>query len=97
MIDYKFNEANLVQELKSYIDSTYAKHYSSSKLQSTEVIMDNGHGAGFCLGNIVKYAQRYGKKGSPEDYRLDLLKIAHYSILALYNHDLQNGEMNENQ
>jgi hypothetical protein len=31
---------------------------------------------------------RYGKKGSsPEDYRKDLQKIAHYAILALENHD----------
>jgi hypothetical protein len=26
-----------------------------------------------------------------------LLKVIHYGILALYNHDLQNGEINENQ
>lgn len=93
MIDYKFNEDVLLDEIKQYIDSTYAQHYSNNKLQATEVIMDNGHGEGFCLGNVSKYAQRYGKKGAgPEDFRKDLTKIIHYGILALYNHDLQQSK-----
>lgn len=87
-INYKFNEPALLAEIRDYIDSTYEAHYSNNKIQTTEVIMDNGHGEGFCLGNVAKYAQRYGKKGNPEDYRKDLLKIVHYGILALYNHDL---------
>ncbi|NDB27931.1 DUF3310 domain-containing protein [archaeon] len=96
MIDYKFNEDVLLEEIRQYIDLTYDQHYSSSKLQSTEVIIDNGHGAGFCLGNVVKYSQRYGKKGETEkDFRKDLLKIIHYGILALYNHDLMYGENDE--
>jgi len=98
MKQYKFNEDVLLGEIRQYIDKTYEQHYSGSKLQSTEVIMDNGHGAGFCLGNVVKYAQRYGKKGNSEkDYRKDLLKIIHYGILALYNHDLTYGDLNEDQ
>ena len=93
MIDYKFNEYVLLEEIRQYIDSTYDQHYSNNKLQATEVIMDNGHGEGFCLGNVSKYAQRYGKKGAgPEDFRKDLTKIIHYGILALYNHDLQQSK-----
>lgn len=93
VVKYKFNEDVLLEEIGQYIDRTYEQHYSNSKLQSTEVIMDNGHGAGFCLGNVVKYAQRYGKKGeSEEDFRKDLLKIIHYGILALHNHDLTYGD-----
>ena len=88
MVNYKFNEGVLLEEIRQYIDSTYDQHYSNNKLQATEVIMDNGHGEGFCLGNVSKYAQRYGKKGNnPEDFRKDLLKIIHYGVLALYNHD----------
>ena len=93
MIDYKFNEYVLLEEIRQYIDSTYDQHYSNNKLQATEVIMDNGHGEGFCLGNVSKHAQRYGKKGAgPEDFRKDLTKIIHYGILALYNHDLQQSK-----
>jgi hypothetical protein len=55
--------------------------------------MARGHGEGFCMGNIDKYSNRYGKKGeTPEDYRKDLMKIIHYGILALYNHDKTYGE-----
>ena len=61
-IDYKFNEAKLIEELKLYVDTTYEAHYSKTKFQATEFILDAGHGEGFCIGNILKYAQRYGKK-----------------------------------
>ena len=44
-----------------------------------------GHGEGFCIGNIIKYAQRYGKKGGFN--RNDLTKVAHYVIIMLYLHD----------
>ena len=62
MIDYKFNEGELCKELTEYINKTYDGHYSKNKFQSTEFIVDCGHGEGFCIGNILKYAQRYGKK-----------------------------------
>ena len=41
-----------VQELTKYIDDTYGQHYASDKYQATDVIIDSGHGEGFCLGNI---------------------------------------------
>ena len=88
-INYKYNEGNTLSELKEYIDSTYDEHYSKSKFQATEFIMDSGHGEGFCIGNIMKYAQRYGKKNGKD--RKDLLKVIHYGIMALHN--LDNGEV----
>ena len=67
--------------------------YSKNKFQATEFIIDGGHGEGFCIGNILKYAQRYGKK---EGYnRKDLLKVLHYGIIALHVHDINNGESDE--
>ena len=62
MIDYRYNENKTLEELKSYIDATYGQHYSRDKFQATEFIIDGGHGEGFCIGNVLKYAQRYGKK-----------------------------------
>ena len=82
---YKFNEDKLIKELKEYIDQTYKGHYSKKKFQSTEFIVDCGHGLGFTLGNVLKYAQRYGHKDGQN--RKDLLKILHYALLALYIHD----------
>ncbi len=92
-IEYKYNEEVLVNELKQYIDKTYGEHYSKDKFQATEFIIDSGHGEGFCIGNIMKYAQRYGKKGGYN--RQDLLKVLHYGIIAIHNHDLTRGNDNE--
>jgi hypothetical protein len=85
-IDYKFNEGELIHELKEYIDSTYSQHYSKNKFQSTEFIIDCGHGEGFALGNVLKYVQRYGNKNGYN--RQDLMKVLHYALIALHNHDL---------
>ena len=92
-IEYKYNEEVLVNELKQNIDKTYGEHNSKDKIQAPEFIIDSGHGEGFCIGNIMKYAQRYGKKGGFN--RQDLLKVLHYGIIALHNHDLTRGNDNE--
>lgn len=91
--NYKFNERQLIEEFQAYIDSTYQSHYSKDKFQATEFIIDGGHGTGFCIGNVLKYAQRYGKKGSVEDARKDLMKVLHYALIQLYIHD--SSEYNE--
>ena len=83
---YKFNEGAIIAEVKKYVDSTYEEHYARTKFQATEFILDGGHGDGFCIGNIMKYAQRYGKKDGYN--RKDLLKIIHYAIIAIHNHDM---------
>lgn len=90
--DYKFNEDELLDQIRKYIDSTYEQHYAKSKFQATEFIIDNGHGIGFMVGNIMKYAQRYGKKGGRADWRKDLMKVIHYAIIALHVHDEENEE-----
>ena len=93
MIEYRYNEDKTLEELKSYIDATYGQHYSRDKFQATEFIIDGGHGEGFCIGNVLKYAQRYGKKDGRN--RKDLLKILHYAIIMLHVHDLNEGNQNE--
>ena len=82
--DLNFNEIELIREIENYILSTYQGHYSG-KYQATDIIIDAGHGIGFTLGNVIKYAKRYGKKEGFN--RKDLLKMVHYGILALYVHD----------
>lgn len=85
---YKYNEDKILAELKNYIDSTYSQHYSRTKFQASEFIFDNGHGIGFSIGNIIKYAQRYGKKDGRN--KKDLMKILHYAIMAVHVHDMDN-------
>jgi hypothetical protein len=46
-------------------------------------------GHGHTLGNVIKYAQRYGKKEGKN--RKDLLKILHYAVMALHVHDKETG------
>ena len=78
-IDYKFNEDDVLLIVKQYIDKTYKSHYATVKIQATEFIFDSEHGTGFCIGNIMKYAQRYGKKEGHNP--ADLLKVIHYAIM----------------
>ena len=89
-IEYKYDEGAALMELEEYIDSTYDEHYSKNKYQATEFIIDGGHGEGFCIGSIMKYAQRYGKKNGKD--RSDLLKVLHYGIIALHVNDMENSE-----
>ena len=84
-INYKYNEGELIKEFQQYVDATYGEHYSLNKYQATEFIIDAGHGDGFCIGNVMKYAQRYGKKDGYN--RKDLLKVLHYALIELYVHD----------
>jgi len=84
-INYKFNEDKLIEELTNYINNTYGEHYASDKYQATDVIIDSGHGEGFAMGNIMKYAKRYGNKDGKN--RKDLMKILHYGIIMLHIHD----------
>ena len=83
--EYKYDEDAIFQEFIDYVNSTYDSHYSMNKFQATEFIIDAGLGEGFCIGNILKYAQRYGKKEGKN--KKDLLKIMHYALLAIYTHD----------
>lgn len=91
--NYKFNEPQLIAELYQYITDTYTKHYvGPDNIQAFELIASAGHGVGFTIGDIIKYAARYGKKNGRN--RQDLLKILHYGILALYIHDKENNNGN---
>ena len=87
MINYKYDENKYLEEIQAYVDATYGQHYARDKFQATEFIIDSGHGTGFCVGNILKYAQRYGKKGSKDDARKDLMKVLHYALIQLHIHD----------
>jgi hypothetical protein len=87
MKEYKYNEEELLKQLKNYIDATYGEHYSMNKFQATEFIIDSGHGVGFTVGNVMKYVQRYGKKAGRN--RQDILKVLHYALILLYTHDME--------
>ena len=84
-MEYKFNEKNIIKQIQRYVDGTYERHYAQGKYQATDMIIDAGHGVGFSIGNIIKYAKRYGNKNGYN--RKDIMKILHYAIILLYIHD----------
>lgn len=84
----KFNEQKNIHELTHYVEGTYSKHYAAANgIQSMDLISASGLGLDFCLGNVLKYASRYGKKNGAN--REDLMKIMHYTLLAINEHDLK--------
>jgi len=80
-MDQKFSENIVLEEIRNYINSTYTQHYSQGKIQVTEYLLDSELGKGFILGNAVKYLKRFGIKDGKN--RKDLLKAAHYLVIAL--------------
>ena len=81
-IPWKYNEDKIVKKLLEYIRGTYNQHYSvgDNKIQTLDLIEACGDGESFCRSNILKYASRYDKKGTP---RADIMKILHYAVLLM--------------
>ena len=53
----KFNELENINQLTTYVESTYSKHYAAPNgVQSMDLISASGLGLDFCLGNVLKYA-----------------------------------------
>jgi hypothetical protein len=59
----------------------------STKQQMLSLMLDMVKDS--ALGNIMKYAKRYGNKDGKN--RKDLLKILHYGIIMLNIHDTENS------
>lgn len=85
-INFKYNEAVLVEEFRSYLASTYKGHYvGEDNVQSLDLIFAAKAGWGFCQGNVLKYAgPRLGIKNDGKETRADILKVLHYALLMLY-------------
>jgi|TARA_B100001059_G_scaffold233051_1_gene272237 hypothetical protein len=85
----KYNEEELLKELKDYISSTYKQHYSAGndEIQTLDLIESCGDAEAFCRSNILKYASRYDRKGTA---RRDIIKILHYGLLLLHFSDKSN-------
>ena len=80
----KYNEDVILEEVRSYVSSTYGRHYSSGNIQTLDLIEACGDAEAFCRSNILKYASRYDKKGTA---RRDIMKILHYAVLLMHFND----------
>ena len=90
----KFNEAELLDEVREYITSTYEGHYvGKDKIQTIDVWETLNIEKEACLANILKYTMRYGKKDGYN--KKDLLKIIHYTLMLWHftqpKEDMTNG------
>jgi len=85
-MSFKYNEDELLKELRDYIAGTYNQHYSAGNddIQTLDLIEACGDAEAFCRSNILKYASRYDKKGTA---RRDIIKILHYGLLLLHFND----------
>ena len=85
-MSFKYNEDELLKELRDYIAGTYNQHYSAGNdsIQTLDLIEACGDAEAFCRSNILKYASRYDKKGCA---RRDIIKILHYGLLLLHFND----------
>ena len=49
----KYNEEELLRELKDYIAGTYNQHYATDKIQTLDLIDACGDAEAFCRSNIL--------------------------------------------
>jgi hypothetical protein len=79
----EFGEMAILGELQAYIRKTYGEHYAKDGVQAFALIAKRPQrGLNFALGNVLKYSDRFGEKDGMN--RKDLLKVAHYSVLAIH-------------
>ena len=76
----KYKEDKIINEVKSYVESTYTQHYSTTDegFQVQDILRHLDINKDFCQANAIKYLCRYGKKNGYN--RNDLLKAVHYII-----------------
>lgn len=80
---YKYYEDQILNEVKSYIDSTYGQHYvGNGEIQTVDFWESLGSLDTTARDTAIKYLARFGKKQGRN--RKDLLKAIHYIILMLY-------------
>ena len=85
-IAWKYNEEEILKELLEYIRGTYKQHYSCDEDFQTLDFIEAAHrdGEPFSRDNVIKYNQRYDKKGTPQ---LDIMKMLHYGVLLKFFND----------
>jgi len=92
---WKYNEDKTLEDLESYLQSTYHSHYTSeqSKTQTLDLIESIGDAEPFSRSNAIKYLSRFGRKNGKS--KLDLLKAMHYCVLLYHFSGLHDNNTDE--
>lgn len=79
----KYHENEILEEVLSYIQSTYNKHYvGNNSIQVNDLIESLGHAESSYIANAIEYLARYGRKDNQRNY-LDLFKAIHNIVFLL--------------
>lgn len=83
-IKYKYNEDQIISDLKEYIVSTYGEHYitEDSNVECFDAWIALGESNTTFRNTAIKYLWRYGKKNG--NNKSDLMKALHYVLMCLY-------------
>ena len=83
----KYGEEKIINEIKTYLESTYQQHYSTTDegFQVQDILRHLNINKDFCQANAIKYLCRFGKKAGRN--RKDLLKAIHYIVLLMSSED----------
>ncbi len=87
-------EKKALKDLETYVLGTYAEHYAKNGTQAIDLIIDSGYGVDHSMACVIKYAARLGKKEGAKP-KHDLLKMAHYCLIALVALEKMEGGENE--
>ena len=90
----KYNEDQIINEIKAYVGLTYEQHYSKSDdgFQVQDVLRHLKINKDFCQANAIKYLCRFGKKNGKN--KVDLYKAVHYIVLLLDSLDNEDTKNN---
>lgn len=91
---YNYNEDTTLDEILGYVTSTYGEHYAGQQeIQLFDYWQSLGILTPVAIGTAMKYLARFGKKEGAN--RKDLLKAAHYILLALWDQSLKDQAATE--
>jgi hypothetical protein len=83
MINYRFREDAILDEVLEYISGTYSQHYvGKEEVQTIDVWDSLGSVDTTARDTAIKYLMRYGKKDGMN--KKDLLKAMHYIVLLYH-------------
>ena len=91
MIDYKFKENIIVNDVMDYVNKTYDSHYAKTKnYQATEIIIDQKPRYRFLYGQYSKVCSEIRQERSRN--KNDLMKVIHYAIIQLSQDHYQGNQ-----
>lgn len=79
---YKYNEDEILDEVREYIRKTYSQHYTNGGVTLMDLICGLGDVIPFCRSSALKYVYRFGNKQG--NNLNDILKAIHYLVLLYY-------------